>query len=344
MKNRTAIRWMIFVFAASMVTSETTAQWQARFGLPPNNPNSGLEMNPSVIYDYATGVVSLDNVGNNGIVDSSDNSTLLGDDVGMISFVLSSRRLDFEEITPLLPTFEEGIAWNWPIYFNGAIQFMGTSITGQFLPISESPTELFQLPAGLSAADFVSDSGVIEIELGTNHTVAGTGVTLFSVGDPIASGAFEILTPDGDFDADAVWNCADIDALVAEIASGTDSLAFDLTGDQLVDEADLDAWLALAGERNLASGNPYIFGDANLDGNVDVSDLNVWNSNKFTTTSAWCSGDFNVDGFVDVSDFNVWNSHKFLSANQLVPEPSTEWLMLMAIVLLVNQRISRNPN
>ena len=40
-------------------------------------------------------------------------------------------------------------------------------------------------------------------------------------------------------------------------------------------------WPALA---NLASGNSYLMGDANLDGVVDVSDFNAWNSNKFTST------------------------------------------------------------
>ncbi len=50
---------------------------------------------------------------------------------------------------------------------------------------------------------------------------------------------------------------------------------------------------------------------------VDVSDFNVWNSNKFTSVAAWCAGDFNADGAVDVSDFNIWNANKFTAADGL---------------------------
>ncbi len=46
-------------------------------------------------------------------------------------------------------------------------------------------------------------------------------------------------------------------------------------------------------------------GDANLDGSVDASDFNVWNSNRFRPDAGWCSGDFTSDGAVDVGDFNI---------------------------------------
>jgi hypothetical protein len=119
-----------------------------------------------------------------------------------------------------------------------------------------------------------------------------------------------------DFNSDSQCNGADIDMLQANIVTGPVNPAiFDLTGDGQVTIADRNEWLILAGATNLASGNAYLSGDANLDGSVDVSDFNVWNSNKFSATSAWTSGDFNADGSVDVSDFNVWNSNKFQSAD-----------------------------
>jgi hypothetical protein len=123
-----------------------------------------------------------------------------------------------------------------------------------------------------------------------------------------------------DFDDDGDYDCQDIDGLVAEIVGGTHSLLFDLTGDHLVNVADRDAWLAAAGAANLASGNAYLLGDANLDGFVDGSDYNTWNAHKFSATAAWCSGDFSADGFVDGSDFNLWNGNKFQSSS-MVPEP-----------------------
>ena len=37
---------------------------------------------------------------------------------------------------------------------------------------------------------------------------------------------------------------------------------------------------------NLPSGNPYLLGDANLDGTVDGQDFLIWNSNKFQNADA----------------------------------------------------------
>ena len=97
---------------------------------------------------------------------------------------------------------------------------------------------------------------------------------------------------DPDFNNDGQLNCTDIDALVAEIAAGTNSSLFDLTGDGLVDIADLDEWRVQGGAANLPSGNPYLPGDANLDSAVDASDFNIWNSHRLSQTPAWCAGDF----------------------------------------------------
>ena len=129
---------------------------------------------------------------------------------------------------------------------------------------------------------------------------------------------------DPDFNDDGQLDCADVDQLVMEISVGSDNPSFDLTGEGEVNQADLDLWLTAAGAANLDSRNAYLKGDANLDGVVDVSDFNRWNTNKFTNVPAWCSGDFNADGVIDVSDFNVWNANKFQSADvSVVPEPSS---------------------
>ncbi len=141
----------------------------------------------------------------------------------------------------------------------------------------------------------------------------------------------------GDFNRDGIFDCLDVDSLVAGIAAGSQPAALDLNGDGLVDVIDLDEWLRQAGAAQLASGQPYLYGDANLDGDVDVSDFNQWNGSKFSATAAWCSGDFNADGFVDVGDFNLWNSHRFLSAAaalSVVPEPTSGALAFVVLGLL----------
>ncbi len=135
------------------------------------------------------------------------------------------------------------------------------------------------------------------------------------------SEAVSVTIPlDGDFDQNGTHDCADVDGLVQVIASGTNQSQYDLNGDLLVNRDDLDVWLVLGGAANPAvtGGNAFLIGDANLDGNVDISDFNLWNSSKFTATAAWCNGDFNADGVVDTSDFNLWNGNKFQSAGGML--------------------------
>ncbi|MEM8679052.1 MAG: hypothetical protein AAGF97_06855 [Planctomycetota bacterium] len=151
---------------------------------------------------------------------------------------------------------------------------------------------------------------------------------------------------DGDLNDDGNYDCLDVDALVAEIVASTNDALFDLTGDGSVDGSDLEAWLAEAGAVNLPSGNPYLPGDATLDGNVDGQDFVDWNSNKFTSTAAWCGGDFNADGAVDGQDFVIWNSNKFQSSDGFVtvPEPTARGfvvgLLLVSGFILRPNRVS----
>ncbi|MEM7313262.1 MAG: sialate O-acetylesterase [Planctomycetota bacterium] len=162
-----------------------------------------------------------------------------------------------------------------------------------------------------------------------------------NIAQGIAMGnGFMALTVQGDFNDDGVYDCADVDSLVDAIATNSADTGFDLTGDAVVDTADLTAWLAEAGNNNI--GAPYLQGDANLDGVVDVSDFNTWNSNKFTTVAAWCAGDFNADGAIDVSDFNVWNSNKFQASDAAtVPEPSGLTILISSLALILTRRRSR---
>ena len=87
------------------------------------------------------------------------------------------------------------------------------------------------------------------------------------------------------------------------------------------DQADLDFWLVIGGAANflVTAGNPFLVGDANLDGIVNEIDFAAWNSNKFTATAAWCSGDFNADGFVRWPGFLLWNANKFNSSAAGMP-------------------------
>ncbi len=136
-----------------------------------------------------------------------------------------------------------------------------------------------------------------------------------------------------DFNGDQMCDGVDADLLVAAIVNN--DIGFDLTGDGQMDRTDLDEWLALAGAENLPSMDPYLLGDANLDGFVDGQDFIKWNQNKFTTSAAWTKGDFNADGFTDGQDFIIWNGNKFSSANApTVPEPGISSLLAVSLIVL----------
>ncbi len=145
-----------------------------------------------------------------------------------------------------------------------------------------------------------------------------------------------------DFNGDTACTIDDLNLLLAEgpilggvaVTPGVND-EFDLNGDNVIDNADRDLWLASAALEN-GLDSAYLVGDANLDGVVDVSDFNIWNGNKFNGTLRWDNGDFNGDGFADVSDFNAWNGNKFQSSNNpaVVPEPSSTVLFSCGLVAL----------
>ena len=153
---------------------------------------------------------------------------------------------------------------------------------------------------------------------------------------------FNDVTMLGDFDDDLTLGCADVDALVAEIASGGVDLAFDLTGDGMIDTVDLEAWLSVAGTHNV--GGPYLLGDANLDGVVDGADFVIWNGNKFTSHPSWCAGDFTADGVIDGADFIAWNTNKFMMSEQVaaaVPEATFGMPAFALLVIVARMRSNR---
>lgn len=160
-----------------------------------------------------------------------------------------------------------------------------------------------------------------------------------ALGAPTAAGIpFLPSAPDADFNNDGLLNCADVNSLTAVTAAGSNDPAFDLNGDAAVNGADLTRWLSDAGNANIGAGRPYKAGDANLDGVVDGTDFGLWNANKFTNNTAFCSGNFNGDPVTDGSDFGIWNANKFTASDgSLVPEPATGVLGLLIVAGLVSR-------
>ena len=114
---------------------------------------------------------------------------------------------------------------------------------------------------------------------------------------------------------------------------------FDLNEDETVNLIDLNQWLLDAGAENGFS-SPYLLGDANLNGIVNSSDLNLLALNWRANERLWSAGDFNADGVVNSVDLNSialnWRSSIPSAASQTaaVPEPATAFLAVFALTAL----------
>lgn len=142
-----------------------------------------------------------------------------------------------------------------------------------------------------------------------------------------------------DFNDDRACDVADIDLLIREIATGGTSL--DITADGLVDLDDRDQWLKTSARVNGFS-EPYMLGDANLNGIVESRDLNRVGVHWQTRTSRWSHGDFDGSGVVDTEDLNLIgvNWRQQIAQPASVPEPSSGWMLgLLGVFLLRRTRV-----
>ena len=79
-----------------------------------------------------------------------------------------------------------------------------------------------------------------------------------------------------------------------------------------------------------------LYGDTNLDGSVNGTDLNTVLSN-YNQAGGWSQGDFNYDGTVNGADLNIVlsNYNQSLSVGAAVPEPSTLLLAAAGLAALL---------
>ena len=118
------------------------------------------------------------------------------------------------------------------------------------------------------------------------------------------------ITGDGkvNFEDRDVLSCLKFFGFTPDILNG----AGDYDGNGVYEDFDMFVWRFIAAFENGFNG-PYLRADANLDGVVDVSDLNVLRRNMFSKTCLVSNGDFNCDGVVDVSDRNILFEELFMS-------------------------------
>ncbi len=144
----------------------------------------------------------------------------------------------------------------------------------------------------------------------------------------------------GDFNNDGVLDAADVNALTAESASGANNIAYDLTGDSVVDAADVAEWI---GADNIYKS---WLGDANLDGEFNSGDLvTVLGAGKYESGDAavWTEGDFNGDGLANTGDLVTalgGGGYELgpKAAVSAVPEPASATLLLLGSLMFIRRR------
>ena len=138
----------------------------------------------------------------------------------------------------------------------------------------------------------------------------------------------------GDFNVNGMLDVDDVSLLTTYARAGRYDRPFDVNGDQLVNSDDLNFWIT--------DVRQTWFGDANLDGEFNTSDLvHVFQSGHYEDgiemKSSWVEGDWNGDGEFGSGDlvFAFQNGGFELGPRAGVvgvPEPSTATLFVVGVL------------
>jgi hypothetical protein len=191
-------------------------------------------------------------------------------------------------------------------------------------------------------------------EVGTASTIGGGGYFETAMDPNIANSqrklftdldwaalddiGWDVIYPTGrigDFDGDGYIDADDIDAIGAAVAAASTDLTFDLDGDGVVDHDDVILHVTTYVDTAMGEGTGTFFGDFNLDGAVDLLDLNTL-AYYYNGLGGWVHGDANGDGSIQLLDLNTLTAN--YNSTVVVPEPMTMSLLAIGAVGLIHRR------
>jgi hypothetical protein len=202
---------------------------------------------------------------------------------------------------------------------------------------------VFDAVTGLQIAKWVSPNEMADEEFGKSVAISNGRALIGAesgVVDGQGSGVAYVFDIDiaglADVDDNGTVDVADIDAITAAVRSGSTDLDFDVNHDNTVNVDDRVLWIAAL--------NHTYFGDANLDGEFNSSDLvavlasGVY-EDAIQGNGSWATGDWDGDGDVTSSDLVVALSDGGYEQGlrhvvAVVPEPSAATIVMSGVLAL----------
>lgn len=132
----------------------------------------------------------------------------------------------------------------------------------------------------------------------------------------------------GDFDGSGTHDAPDIDILSMAVVDLSAAESFDLTHDEILDDADRIGWI----EERVGT----VPGDANINRAVGFADFLAL-SGSIGEAAGWANGDFDGDNRVLFSDFLLLSQYSGQSAELVssVPGPGSQRVFAFGMVVVV---------
>ena len=242
-------------------------------------------------------------------------------------------------------------AWRWgtnaidgPKWMTSG-QFRSSSIEMGFKR-SDSTYEAGFAVGDSGAGTFLLDDGKWKL-VGINAYIDRTGPldpppynASYAVIVPTYIDWINTIVPTGNLNADDIVDADDIDLLYAYIdslggsgsAPPADPLS-DLNSDGLVDGLDMDFLITEILDSQ--------YGDFNLDGRIDLTDLSILGTYYGLVGLGYAKGDANGNGVVDLGDLTILGTYYGFDASaniDSVPEPASMALMGAGALLALRRR------